>query len=301
MPHDPDSEIIHGRKADVIGEGQGHMVQQVLLRAAAKRIGDVAAPVGKRAKHDLTFCNRLAPLIFARTSRLCNDIRNAVVSKIAVHYELTKSGITHSQVRFKVRHLLRNQHGDTEAPVAGSAPIVKPLDDDAASAKYFKTSRPYLAPIIPEVVYEVWYASKTGLGRRHGDDMISHRADRPDEKELPDPMMCLVSANVLVPFSSIVSMLKHLHIEGALLAWSSGRHVPDAEFSQSRLEGICKSRVDTIADQRSASPKGFHKIMHDLSTAPRSVLIHSPNSRSQFTSVKASASAKKVDIDEDSE
>jgi hypothetical protein len=39
---------------------------QVLLRASAKKIGDVAAHVGKRAKHDLTFCKRLAPLVCAR-------------------------------------------------------------------------------------------------------------------------------------------------------------------------------------------------------------------------------------------
>jgi hypothetical protein len=47
--------------------------------------------------------------IFARTSRHRNEIKNAVISKVAVHYELQKDGITPSQVRFKVKRLLNNQ------------------------------------------------------------------------------------------------------------------------------------------------------------------------------------------------
>ncbi|KAJ7269177.1 hypothetical protein C8J57DRAFT_1717076 [Mycena rebaudengoi] len=268
---------------------------QPILRAAAKEIGSSADDIGKRAKRDLGFCHVMASLIFARTSRHRNEIKNAVISKVAVHYELQKDGITPSQVRFKVKRLLNNQQyifaynrdnpfptGQIIAavPDAGMADDTNVATDDlAASTKYFKTNGPYLAPAIADITHQIWFATAKGLGHMHADDLVSHRADRPAEKELSDPMMGLVCSN----------------IEVALMAWMTGRHGTDVEFSQSRLEGIYRVHIDTITAQRTDSSKGFHKIMHDLYRRASQL-------QCDFKGTSVSANTViRLDIDEDSE
>ncbi|KAJ7094256.1 hypothetical protein C8R44DRAFT_814109 [Mycena epipterygia] len=51
----------------------------------------------------------------------------------------------------------------------------------------------------------------------------------------------------------------------SLLAYSTGRFVPPPEFNQARLEGMYKTLLNIMEEQRSGrSAKAFNGIMHDL-------------------------------------
>ncbi|KAJ6626195.1 hypothetical protein B0H10DRAFT_2429994 [Mycena sp. CBHHK59/15] len=246
---------------------------QKLLREAAKGKGADGDPINKRAKRDLSFCRSLAPLvsalrvsvskltmrqICARTGNVRTDIRKSAISKVAAHYELNKAGTTPSQVRAIVKLLMKEQHyifpyKPQELRPPNDVTTVTPNADTPAKAiKAFKTNAPFLAPIIPDIIHEIWFSTPKSFGFKHGADMKSSIAD-PDyanQKVLPDAMVCIVTT----------------HVGAALSAWQTGVHVPAPEFSQGRLESTYKSHIETMQAQRTTekSAKAFHKLMHEL-------------------------------------
>ncbi|KAJ7438950.1 hypothetical protein B0H11DRAFT_2103486 [Mycena galericulata] len=246
---------------------------QVLLRRAAKKLGERAKLAGSRAKNDIEFCRHLAPLIFARFGKLRNDVRNTTLKKFAAHYELTKPGITRGQVRTKIRALDKDQkfiypyNPDHPFAAAGSSAqdgVGESTDvtsvtrhrDEAKFDKCFKFNSPFLAPAIADIIHDVWFANSKALGfkKKYVDAMVSRSPAHPKEKELPGPMICFVATNVLA----------------ALQTYITGTYVPASEFSQSRLETTYLSLMEFYEKQydddkaNAANAKAFHKVMHQL-------------------------------------
>ncbi|KAJ6559264.1 hypothetical protein B0H10DRAFT_2240543 [Mycena sp. CBHHK59/15] len=109
--------------------------------------------------------------------------------------------------------------------------------------------RPFLAPAIVDLIHETWWSSSKALGFKYAKKLKSHRADHPEEVVLPDAMICLATVNLWA----------------SLLAYSTGRYVPPPEFNQAPLEGMYKTLLDIMQEQRNGkSGKAFNGIMHDL-------------------------------------
>ncbi|KAJ7868363.1 hypothetical protein B0H14DRAFT_3585195, partial [Mycena olivaceomarginata] len=230
-------------------------MSRIIRRVAKKTAG--AVHIEKRAKKDMKFCQRLSPIVLTRVGNVRNDLRNAAISKVATLYELNKAGITPSQIRSIVKQLFTDQRYILPYAAESSAPGTD-AGDIAADAvtgdnvtvskpppkvlKVFKTDKPFLAPIIIELIREIWWSSHKALGFKHVNDLKSNRKDRPTEVVLPDGMICLPGAH----------------------AWQTGVYIPAPEFSQGRLESTYKSLVTVMDEQRSKSPKIFNKLMHDL-------------------------------------
>ncbi|KAJ7221207.1 hypothetical protein C8J57DRAFT_1482478 [Mycena rebaudengoi] len=274
---------------------------QTLIRKAAKKIGTGATPIGKRAKHDLDFCASLASLILTRASNLRADIKNSATSRVAVHYEFNKTGTTDKDIRKITRLLLANQQyifPYREAPAASKAVVTAAAntdevdtadnDDTTAAApstpekpiKLFKLDLPFHAPAISDVIHDVFFRSGKSLGHKYLDRIVSTRTDRPREKVLPEPLVCVVSANIWA----------------AIVAWKSGRHVAGTEFSQALLEGAYRKHMDDMKDMRTGnSKKTFHKLMHEL-------FVKASQTRTGFiTGSGSAANIVTLAIDDDSE
>ncbi|KAJ7713405.1 hypothetical protein B0H14DRAFT_2644819, partial [Mycena olivaceomarginata] len=227
-----------------------------------------------------------ASVIFARLSKLRNDVRNSSIQKVGAHYKLIKSSeLSHSHIRAKVRAL----HADHKyifpynpahpfdpplppapAPPAPNGRVVPAHDGEAMPAtpvmrdrddtKVFpllQNNSPFLAPAFADVIHDVWFSGPKANGFKpdYIKAMVSHDPNRPNERELPAPMICLVGAD----------------IHAASLAYSTGSYVPAPEFSQSRLEGIYLAHMATIEENRrnetpneQANARAFHKVMHQL-------------------------------------
>jgi hypothetical protein len=67
----------------------------------------------------------------------------------------------------------------------------------------FKLNSPFLAPIIADVIHEIWFATPKAFGFKDKSvkSMVSRVSTLPAEKELPTPMICLAAANVCVTLS----------------------------------------------------------------------------------------------------
>ncbi|KAJ7812810.1 hypothetical protein B0H14DRAFT_2605528 [Mycena olivaceomarginata] len=201
-----------------------------------------------------------AGAVLTRVSNVRNDLRNAAISKVATLYKLNKAGITSSQIWSIVKQLFTDQCYILPYTAESSAPGIDAGDiaADAVTAdnvtvskpppKVFKTDKPFLAPIIIELIREIWWSSHKVLGFKHVNDLESNRKDRPTEVVLPDAMICLAGANAFA----------------ALQAWQTGVYIPAPEFSQGRLESTYKSLITVMDEQRSKSPKIFNKLMHNL-------------------------------------
>ncbi|KAJ7892130.1 hypothetical protein B0H14DRAFT_3854913 [Mycena olivaceomarginata] len=206
-------------------------MSRIIRRVAKKKAG--AVHIEKRAKKDMKFCQRLSPIVLTRVGNVRNDLRNAAISKVATLYELNKAGITSSQIRSIVKQLFNDQRYILPYAAESSAPGID-AGDIAADAvtgdnvtvskpppkvlKVYKTDKPFLAPIIIELIREIWWSSHKALGFKHVNDLESNRKDRPTEVVLPDAMICLAGANAFV----------------ALQAWQTGVYIPVPEFSQGR-------------------------------------------------------------------
>ncbi|KAJ7253653.1 hypothetical protein C8J57DRAFT_1473922 [Mycena rebaudengoi] len=258
-----------------------------LIRKAAKKIGTGATPIGKRAKHDLDFCASLASLILTRASNLRADIKNSATSRVAVHYEFNKTGTTDKDIRKITRLLLANQQyifPYREAPAASKAVVTAAAntdevdtadnDDTTAAApstpekpiKLFKLDLPFHAPAISDVIHDVFFRSGKSLGHKYLDRIVSTRTDRPREKVLPEPLVCVVSANI----------------------W--------AAICQALLEGAYRKHMDDMKDMRTGnSKKTFHKLMHEL-------FVKASQTRTGFiTGSGSAANIVTLAIDDDSE
>ncbi|KAJ6583662.1 hypothetical protein B0H10DRAFT_1962145 [Mycena sp. CBHHK59/15] len=214
-----------------------------LLRLCAKKHNGAAA-IEKRAKKDTTFCGRLAPLICTRGSNLRTALRSSALSKVATHYELNKPGMTPSQIRSIVKQLFQDQcfifpYG-TSVPRPKEAPAVADdaLAADVARDPVFNVQTPFLAPAIVDLIHETWWSSSKALGFKYAKKLKSHRADRPEEVVLPYAMICLATVNLWA----------------SLLAYSTGHYVPPPpEFNQARLEGMYKTLLDIMQEQRNGN------------------------------------------------
>ncbi|KAJ7831508.1 hypothetical protein B0H14DRAFT_3713338 [Mycena olivaceomarginata] len=234
-------------------------VARRVLRISAKK-DPRGSHIQTRAKNDVTFCARLAPLILARGTNFRSTIRTIAASKVAGCYELNKPGITPSQIRAIVKQLIDNQrfilpYGDTtpRAAAANEAAGMTPADGTATakdkSPKSFVTTLPFHAPAIVDVLHEGWWTGPKSLGVIHVKELISNRADRPTEVVLPDAMICLGAVNVW----------------SELVCYETGHYVPVKEFSQERLEGTYLSLLDVLQEQRRLpSANYFNKTMHEL-------------------------------------
>jgi hypothetical protein len=220
------------------------------------------------------------PQIFARLSKLRNDVRNSSIQKVGAHYKLIKSPeLSHSHIRAKVRAL----HADHKyifpynpahpfdpppppapAPLApngevvnGEAmpatPVMRDRDDTKVFAclfsfryhrtynmQYFKLNSPFLAPAFADVIHDVWFSGPKANGFKpdYIKAMVSHDPNRPNERELPAPMICLVGADVRIvllhgfglisptfrsmpPRSHIVRAPMSRHPSSARVAWKA--------------------------------------------------------------------------------
>ncbi|KAJ6611348.1 hypothetical protein B0H10DRAFT_2224120 [Mycena sp. CBHHK59/15] len=183
------------------------LFSQRLIRLTAKKVPG-AEHIGRHAKKDLEFCQCFAPIICARGGNVRTTIRTSAISKVATHYELNKPGITQSQIRSIVKQLMKKQqyimlYGPPpidDPPAAGS---VADVADDAAEVKKtpknlkaFIMDKPFHAPAITDIINEVWWSNSKVFGFQHLKKLKSHWEDRPGEIGLPDPMICIVAANV---------------------------------------------------------------------------------------------------------
>ncbi|KAJ6615498.1 hypothetical protein B0H10DRAFT_1949863 [Mycena sp. CBHHK59/15] len=201
----------------------------------------------------------LAPMICARATNLRAEVWKSAIAKVPMHYKLTKLGITPSQVRAIIKILLANQQYifPFKPQVSGHRvvpPGVQAADEINVTSPYikrqsFKLNAPFLAPAIADIIHDIYFSSAKSFGYKHAADMVSSRADRPREKELPDPLVSLVATNIWA----------------ALSAWKTGVYVPAPEFSQGHLEGTYKSHIQTMQDLRNGNTsKEFYDLMHQL-------------------------------------
>ncbi|KAF8063167.1 hypothetical protein FPV67DRAFT_1672208 [Lyophyllum atratum] len=108
-------------------------------------------------------------------------------------------------------------------------------------------TRPYENPTLLSVMEEVFFTGTTSIGARLPSKFKSSLKDKPDEKEVPIPMLAHVA-------TSVYASLKERE---------EGARVP-ADFDSAVFENTYKRHVDFLESIRKDAPKKFHAMMHRI-------------------------------------
>ncbi|KAF8069117.1 hypothetical protein FPV67DRAFT_1448926 [Lyophyllum atratum] len=108
-------------------------------------------------------------------------------------------------------------------------------------------ARPYENPTLLSVMEEVFFTGTTSIGARLPSKFKSSLKDKPDEKEVPIPMLAHVATGIYA----------------SLKEREEGPHV-QADFGSGVFENTYKRHVDFLESIRRDAPKKFHGMMHRI-------------------------------------
>jgi hypothetical protein len=129
-------------------------------------------------------------------------------------------------------------------------------------------SRPYEHPVILSVLEQAFFSGPSSIGAQLPNKFKSSRADRPNEKEIPTPMLALVSTGVR--FSAFICVTHSdqtpitSQVYAAVKEREGGAHVA-ASFDSSIFETTYCRHVGFLQELLKSAPNKYHALMHRLS------------------------------------
>lgn len=108
-------------------------------------------------------------------------------------------------------------------------------------------SRPYLHPCILQSCQEFGWKAKSSPGRVHASCFESSLASKPDELEMPIPMVAMITASARVSFNQ----------------YSDG-YFKAQKFNKNSISTVYEYHVGLLTNLKSSKPKKFHEIMSTI-------------------------------------
>ncbi|KAJ7720889.1 hypothetical protein B0H14DRAFT_3900667 [Mycena olivaceomarginata] len=193
----------------------------------------VLAHVLERLHSDPNFAAILACIPLDRINITRGDTKRCAVNVVMAMYKLTD--LTPAEVKARVEDLLKDHR------------YIFSVDSKTGQ---MQLSLPFHHSSIKFILKDQIMSSPIFKGRNYGLFPATH-PDRPDAREVADPMMAISA-------TAVYASLLELHM--------TGERQPMA-FTEDAFEDIYRIHIKTLEDTRKNAKKALHRVLHSLFTA----------------------------------
>ncbi|KAI9460725.1 hypothetical protein F5148DRAFT_1369187 [Russula earlei] len=204
-----------------------------------------------RLSNDAEYGMALSGLLSARISAWRVQPKKNAVLAVATNYRISRNNVNRTAAWLK--ELAYIYCGDV-------------ADDSKKQKHSLDPARPYENPLILAVLEQCFFTGPASIGARLPSKFKSSRSDRPDEKEIPIPMLALVATGVYA----------------AIKEWECSPHIK-ADFGSNIFENTYRRHVDFLRKILKDGPNKYHAMMHRIYVETNGRNVQTEETQTQFS------------------